>query len=289
MKTIFEEPVVLESHTIPPERAPWTRVLCLVEFSDSGYKTLHYADALARSFGAALTLLHVATPEQLRFSMASPGGERFLGFSGGRGRTVHVAEQSRPAGSAAPDILRVARKERHDLIVLPGPAPEQRPGFRPMIGAVLASAKCPVLTAGKDPAGHAASLQRPVVCAVGLDEDAPRLIQYASEVARGLPAPLSLVCASGETHVPSLYDKDWNLTSSGRIHDRLYRLREQCGVDAGIILEPGALEEAVPAAAARLRAGLIITGRRRPKRLLERVRALVPAIPLRSPCPVIHL
>ena len=44
------------------------RILVPVDFSESMARTLQYAAALAREFGAAITLLHVVKPAQSRFA-----------------------------------------------------------------------------------------------------------------------------------------------------------------------------------------------------------------------------
>ena len=133
-------------------------ILFPTDFSDHSERALELARALARDYGARLVLLHVAAPPELAseaalvfrvwFEQAELKRKlRRLVAAHANLRPEHCFEQ----GDAAAEILRVAREERADLIVM---GTHGRTGLgRLLMGSVaeqvLRRAPCPVLTVKK--------------------------------------------------------------------------------------------------------------------------------------------
>lgn len=138
--------------------APVRIILFSTDFSESARAAFPLAAALARDHGARLVVLHVATPppfvtpRELERALEGPAGYR---------RQLEAELRRYPApgpqtpmtyrletGHPAAEILRVAREEGADLIVL---GTHGRTGLaRLLLGSVaevvLRKAACPVLT-----------------------------------------------------------------------------------------------------------------------------------------------
>jgi len=139
------------------------RILCPVDFSDSSDHALRYASALAETFGAELTLLHVVAPivAALPGETALPNTlqadideladacrerlEQTVGKLVASGLTVQHKVLN---GVPFIEIIRYAREVETDLIVM---GTHGRTGFgHLLIGSVaervVRKAPCPVLT-----------------------------------------------------------------------------------------------------------------------------------------------
>jgi nucleotide-binding universal stress UspA family protein len=134
----------------------YKKILFTTDFSPASRAALEYATALARESGATLLILHV---EELPLPYA--GGEMYLAQSDYPNPEIRrmleavvppdpsVACEHRLAmGVAAEDIVRTAKEEEADLIVM---ATHGRTGFkRVLLGsvaeAVMRHSPCPVLT-----------------------------------------------------------------------------------------------------------------------------------------------
>ncbi len=153
---------------------PIHTVLFPTDFSEVAGAAFSLATALARAYGARLVVLHVATPPPF----VAPGElERTLERPTGYRRQLEAELRNHPAlgprtpvsyrleaGDPAVQILRVAREEGADLIVM---GSHGRTGLgRLLLGSVAEQvsrkAPCPVLTSkvpparGRDPrASHA--------------------------------------------------------------------------------------------------------------------------------------
>ncbi len=186
-------------------------VLCPIDFSESSRGALRYAGAVAAHFGARLTLLAVTDPlldeadriegpahlaDDTRHEL-----ERFFRQTfAERPHGIADVELKVTSGKSAPEILRVAREQGSDVIVM---SSHGATGFRKLFFGstterVLRETTAPVLvTPGNDPGPE------------GLD-DAPRLIRrvlapadltiatsHQLDIARGLaeaiPVPLLLL------------------------------------------------------------------------------------------------
>lgn len=234
------------------------RILCLAEFTDTGHAAAEFADHLAQCQDASLSLLHVTPAGQLRLALSRPGADRLLALAAGSRRQLRIVEASGPFGTTAAEILNIARRENHDLLILPAPAngAPRLLRWRPTLGAVLAAAPCPVLTA----TSFETASPGPILCAIESGSRNRPAIDAARTLARGLAAPIVYV-QTGHPPEP----------------------------DGALIMEPGPLHEALPRAARRRQASLIVTPRVPPARLLDRLRAPIPEIVQAAPCPVLHV
>jgi nucleotide-binding universal stress UspA family protein len=141
-----------------PVSAPFTRVLCAVDFSPGSLRALALAESLAGEAGANLNVIHVLEPVSVfePIAVAVDG----LPVSGETRRAARhrLEELVRPdtrafadvgetvaAGKAHREILRAAAEQRSDLIVLGVPG-HHLAGFGSTTTHVVREAECPVLT-----------------------------------------------------------------------------------------------------------------------------------------------
>lgn len=143
----------------------WTRLCCPVDFSESSRVAMKMAARTARRFGAELTLVHVMPPPVTRaLDVPASAAEVLAAAAHEAGQALERwsadAEQisGRPAaarilsGDPAAEVVRFARAERCDLIVL---GTHGRTGVpRLLLGSVaehvVRHAHCPVLVARDD-------------------------------------------------------------------------------------------------------------------------------------------
>ena len=138
--------------------APFTRVLCAVDFSPGSLRALALAESLAGEAGANLNVIHVLEPVSVFEPVAvAPDG---LPVSGELQRAARhrLEELVKPdtrafadvgetvsAGKPYQEILRVAAERCSDLIVLGVPG-RHLAGFFSTTTHVVREAECPVLT-----------------------------------------------------------------------------------------------------------------------------------------------
>lgn len=160
-------PVLTVRHGLgpaPEAGAPYQRILCGTDLRGGGDEAVSHALSLAESFAAELTLLHVLehVPEfepgsALQFTMAEIQTFRQAMAEDARARLRAAAPEAArerlavrdlvKAGSAHEHILRVAREEGSQLIVLgaPGHGALERLLFGSTSRRVVRDAPCPVL------------------------------------------------------------------------------------------------------------------------------------------------
>ncbi len=135
---------------------PIRRILHPTDFSDLSKPAFELASALARDYGAKLTVLHVAVPPPVfapdGIAMPMPVEEPFedrAKLAEFRSDDPRVTVEHRLVeGSPAEEILRIAREMKADLIVV---GTHGKGGLaRLIVGSVaesvLRKASCPVLT-----------------------------------------------------------------------------------------------------------------------------------------------
>ena len=138
--------------------APFTRVLCAVDFSPGSLRALALAESLAGEAAANLNVIHVLEPASVFEPVAvAPDG---LPVSGELQRAARhrLQELVKPdtrafadvdetvsAGKPYQEILRAATEQGSDLIVL-GVAGHHLAGFGSTTTHVVREAECPVLT-----------------------------------------------------------------------------------------------------------------------------------------------
>jgi len=199
------------------------------------------------------------------------------------------------SGDAATQIAQLARKGGFDLIVMPTHAGVFR---RTLLGStpakVLNHADCPVLTTQ-----HAETISpsqpehREWVCAIGLDSDSQRVLRYATQVAEGVHANLTLVYvipASGPD-LPAELDLEQRLQSSKpeAASRRIEELQRAAGSHALVSIASGPIKDMLTEAASRLRTDVLVIGRSSQSGALGRLRDLSYAVARDAPCPVLSV
>jgi nucleotide-binding universal stress UspA family protein len=145
---------------------PFKRILCPTDFSEPALTALTRAAEMARHFGAELCVLHVIPPVPGPLAVADPPVassidvplyQQELAVYAEKVLKELVSHQVSPevrtrdlvtTGEAAPEILRVAREQQADLIVIAshGLTGWQHLVFGSVTEKVVRQATCPVLT-----------------------------------------------------------------------------------------------------------------------------------------------
>lgn len=145
---------------------PFQKILCPTDFSEPALTALKRAEELARHFGAEIIVAHVIPPvpgphsfpdPQANFNFDLPLYQQELAIHAEKVLKELVSHQVSPevrtrdlvtTGEAAPEILRVARQEHVDLIVIAshGLTGWRRLVFGSVAEKVVRQAPCPVLT-----------------------------------------------------------------------------------------------------------------------------------------------
>jgi universal stress protein A len=153
--------------------AEWRRICCAVDFSDPSRFAMEEAADLARTFRAQLTLLHVEEPAPVMpidVIVPTPSTFETVSVDVARcvaaWRTEAAARAGSPVRSAvrlgapAEEILKFAREEAMDLVVL---GTHGRTGLKHLVlgsvaERVVRQAPCPVLVVRTKEASEAAVL-----------------------------------------------------------------------------------------------------------------------------------
>jgi nucleotide-binding universal stress UspA family protein len=190
------------------------KILFPVDFSPASAAMAGYARRIATTFGARVTLLHVARlasrnsfeiyvrpPPEIEEENRSLAEERLSAFLQAEFPATE-SERFLAVGDAADEITRMANAGAFDLIIMPTHAGRFR---RMLIGSttakVLTDADCPVLTSE-----HAETMvpepleNRRWLCAISLSDDSERVLRAASEAAAVIGARLSMIHAIQLSH-----------------------------------------------------------------------------------------
>jgi nucleotide-binding universal stress UspA family protein len=188
-------------------------IFCPVDFSEFSRAALHRAVTMARSEGAALTVLHVhplaVSASAVPFGLEGPSAfqpahtkpaetlEHLNAFVGQQAADVSPQLQVTDAPAVHREILAQAERVGADLIVI---GTHGRSGFdRLLLGStterVLRSARVPVLTV---PAAAPGAVQTPVpfsrvLCAVDFSEASRLVLAHAMALARSGGGRVTLV------------------------------------------------------------------------------------------------
>ena len=187
-------------------------VLCPIDFSNPSRTALRYAVALAEHFGARLTVLTVNDPLLAEVAELRLGASwmredsehelrRFVAETFEHGSPDHVPVQYAIAsGKPAPEILRIAREHRSDLLVMGtrGLTGVRKLFFGSTTERVLRETSVPVLLT---PAAETGPLTledvkraiRRVLAPVDLSPATSRQARVARGIAEALEAPLLLL------------------------------------------------------------------------------------------------
>ncbi len=162
---------------VPPDRAPFRRVLCGIDFGAASALALRYALALAEEANADLTVAHVIEWSYANDALLPPdlGSRSFQDYVRRTAEAeLHAAipadagdwcrvTEIVATGRAAPEITRLARERGADLIVLGvhGASTLETMMFGSTARRVLHDAPCPVLTVRSPHGREPGRAQRP--------------------------------------------------------------------------------------------------------------------------------
>lgn len=183
-------------------------VLCPLDFSESSRTSLQYAGAVAGHFGSRLTLLAVNDPLLEEAAELSSGSahlveetvremEKFFQETFERNpEGLKDVRLEVAVGKPAPEILRIAREQESDLIVM---GSHGATGFRKLFFGstterVLRETAVPVLVT---PGGHAPKTRdemrktvRRILAPVDLTAATPRQLSVVATIAKALEVPV---------------------------------------------------------------------------------------------------
>lgn len=279
-----------------------------VDFSDRCRGAARYVEALAGRFGSRLILLHV-----VETTIGQPGDLNFGGIGAlqdedrqQRAEALlqsfqseeldHLANVGRrvETGDAGRTIVRVAREENADLIMLPT---HGYGGFRRFIlgsvtAKVLHDAECPVWTGvhmENAPRLDDIGVRR-IACAIDLVNDNDKLIRFATELADEYGAELVFCYAvPGSEAMPErVLDRELRRHLVAQAREQMEALVAGLSVEATFVLETGEVARAVDSAAQSVNADLLVIGRSHHSGL-GRLRTHSYSIIRESPCPVLSI
>jgi nucleotide-binding universal stress UspA family protein len=290
-------------------KLPIRTILFPVDCSTRSRLAAPYVRAAVRQFGAKLLATHIVDPvEHLVHALDASGvatdDVRSRWVMQGRARLELFAQQELAGldlelaveeGDAGRHIVEVADRRAVDWIMLP------THGFnafrRFILGSVTAhvlhDAHCPVWTAairedGLDAAQH---LPKEIIAAVGFDDKAEAVLQYASSLAHDCGAALTVVHATPAVSSPAL---DW---AGGDFNDKIERqaahalgvMLGQHNIKAKVVTRCGDVERVVRAVATEHAADLIVIARGAVTEGAGRLRAHSYGIVNEAPCPVLSV
>ena len=284
------------------------KILLPVDFSDRSVGAARYARTLAAHFQSELTLLHVLTPPHYEFGALEVGGSMLGELY--RNRSAQVTKDLDEflvedlaglnvkrlvlEGDPARRIIEHAHAGGSDIIVMPthGYGPFRRFILGSITAKILHDADCPVWTGVhlEEAPAVAGVPFRHIVCALDLGPQSENTLAWAAWFQREFGARLTIVHII--TAAPDAGD---NPETDGRVDlranaaDELRRLQEQEGRDAEVVIEAGDPPQAICAAAARLKADLLIIARGSAAGHFGRLRTNAYAIIRQSPCPVVSV
>jgi nucleotide-binding universal stress UspA family protein len=251
---------------------------------------------IARRFHAGLTLLHVlpANPTeehriQAREDLGAFGWPHFAGMS-----TLQATAEGDPAG----EILKYARDQRVELIMMPthGYGPFRRFLLGSVAARLLAEASCPVWTdVHYQSASSAESFaygnlhMRNVVCAVDLSPESRTALRWAADFAAHLSARLTLVHAVPYCIPSPEIPVDWTPQMEKAALEEIEKLQASEGTHADARVVTGEVAYALHDAVEQVHGDVLVIGRGPANHMLARLMDHAYPIVRHAPCPVISV
>jgi nucleotide-binding universal stress UspA family protein len=282
---------------------PIRAILVPVDFSPKSVSAAEYAAGMAAQLGAKLKILHVLPPLEYEFSMIEPvhgrAGEK---ISGPAARVQTELEQiPRLAagvsvdrllveGDPATEIVRLAKSEQADLIVMPthGRGAIRRFLLGSVVAKVLHDCECAVWT-GTHWGGGEPFVIRQILCAVDLGPLSRSVFCGALGLSRLLGSRLSVLHATPRLgfETGDYFDQNWHPRLTEMARDQLRKITQDAGAEPDLVLERGDPDKVVAEVAKRMEADLVVIGRG--KAAEGRLRANAYAIIRHAPCPVLSI
>jgi nucleotide-binding universal stress UspA family protein len=277
------------------------KILFPVDFSDASRYAGKQAAALARHFHSEIVALYVVAPLDPGFVPATPSLlveamertktslDRFLApdFRDLRVRRLLLE------GDAAQEIVRTAREEHADLIVMPthGYGAFRRFLLGSVTAKVLHDAECPVWTGAHLEEAPADELAiRSILCAIDLSPHSRHTACWAAQMATEFGAGLTLahIAAGVDMYGPGgVYSHpQWREALVSGTREQIARLQQEMGTKAEVLVDCGDVPRLLRAAAEQTRADVLVIGRCPSS---GRLRASAYGIIRESPVPVLSV
>jgi len=281
-----------------------SHILLPVDFSERAVGAARYAEMLASHFHSTVTLLHVLTPPQFEFGAMDIAGVLANDLYRNRNELavrdldaflasdwdgVDVRREVLE-GDPAQQIVEFAHRTPVGLIIMPthGYGPFRRFILGSNTAKVLHDADCPVWTGVHlEEAPPPTAPVRTILCAVDLGPQSTAAFEWASGLACGLGASVTLLhVAACPSASPEAAGRSTVLEAAG---EELARVQAAVGAPADLHVEAGEATKAICGAALRLGASLLVIGRGSAAGNYGRLRTNAYAIIRQSPCPVVSV
>jgi nucleotide-binding universal stress UspA family protein len=260
------------------------QILFPVDFSSRCRGAAAYVQALAGRFEADLILLHVieATYNSRLEDLHGARMEKFESFFDKSWRHLRVRKLVEH-GEPAQKIIQCAAVNHADLIMIPtqGMGIYRRLILGSTSAKVLHDADCPVWTGvhlENAPALEAVACQR-ILCAVDLKPLSARVLDWASHLAEEYQAELTLVHVTPGGTQPAPIEAQ----------RALEQLRTATYYPVSVRVEAGDASTVVAQLAGKLKADLLVIGRKSAAGVLGRLDMTAYSIIRQSPCPVVSV
>lgn len=285
-----------------------TTIVLPVDFSTRSAGVAAHARVLAKQFNASVVLVHVMRPFQLAaegvdvpsavvldwYTQQKPlllsKLEEFANIYLQHCKVKTVFREGEPAT----EIIRVAKEEDADVIMIPthGYGPFRRFLLGSVASKVLSDSPIPVLTGThieipKDEKQHIDA----ILVAVDLDDRVPHLIAAGDALAKQYGATLHVVHASPDDGAGAAryMDPTWRLDIARRIEAQLQDSVAEAGATASVHVIAGEVAKVVRSVADDVKADLVILGRPLDTSFMGRLRTHSYAIVREAPCPVLSM
>jgi nucleotide-binding universal stress UspA family protein len=281
-------------------------ILFPVDFSERICGAVPFVEAMARRFGARVTMMGVAPPIPYG-GMVDPSGvfimdpDELKDDLQGRLNRTYLREFSNipvqriaDVGDPAELITQFAHSEGVDLIMMPthGYGPFRRLLLGSVTAKVLHDAQCPVWTGAhmEQPMQEPLKLQS-ILCAVDGTPKSTPVMDWAAQYAKQTGAALRLVHAVRGVETWPARQSDLEFERELRIEagERIERLERSVGMDAPVSIVTGEIAESVRDEGRRHAADLIVIGRGVLDETFGRLRTHAYGIIRQAGCPVISI
>lgn len=286
-----------------------SKILVPVDFSPPARAATRRAGALARHYGSELTLLHVDEIPFLfeageRIAIRQADWESAVAADGARRRAeLEVFESAdlegltvrrlMRAGDPAQEVVRLAREDNADLIVMPthGYGPIRRLLLGSVTAKVLHDAECAVWTEARniEELERIPGNPRRVICGVRFGPETGGAVQWAAEFAAEFEAELIVAHAIPSPAAGNIYVHRWHEEAKQKAEERIEELISGLPVKPAVVILDGFAPDALSVAARDFEADLLVIGRDPSPGLLGRLNSEAYDIIRSSPCGVVSV
>jgi nucleotide-binding universal stress UspA family protein len=278
-------------------------ILFPIDFSERCHAIRPFVKAMAQSFEAHVTLMHVIQIPAGLYAIvldipetekkAQIALEDF--FECSDPPQVHPGQIVVDQGDPATQIIKYAHANDVDLIMMP------THGYGEVRALLLGSVTAKVLHDSKCPVWTACHIEQPRIfdgvkcqnmfCSIDTTPESVDTIRYATELASRFQAKLRLVHAvpgAGPPYADSERDP-FNSFLLDSARDKITQLQQSAGTNWEICIGGGKVSKVVHDAALHHDGDLIVIGRGKRSELLGRLRTHAYSIIRDAPCPVLSL